>query len=108
MLYFETLSEFSRNYCIPICAFLVPCILLTTLQTIILTTINQHKLYIRLSASFATICALAMVFHVFTWFWVGVIMAPTFILLYMATGCLIVNMWAVFFPKSLTPLVGKI
>jgi hypothetical protein len=49
-----------------------------------------------------------MIFHVFSWFAVGVIAAPTFILLYMATTCTILNGWAIARPRSMTQLVGNL
>lgn len=106
MFDFNALSEFSRNHCIGICAFLVPSILLLTLQTIILTALHQHAHWVRLSAFLVTICGVLMILHVITWFLVGVVMAPTFILLYMATTCFMINMWAIAHPQSLTPIVA--
>jgi hypothetical protein len=42
----------------------------------------------------AHLYALLMVAHVFTWWIVGVVMAPTFILLFLASVCLAINGWA--------------
>ncbi len=35
MIDFNTLAEFSRNYCVSICAFLVPANLVTTVLTVL-------------------------------------------------------------------------
>ncbi|MEE3718960.1 hypothetical protein V2H45_19630 [Tumidithrix elongata RA019] len=46
--------------------------------------------------SVAIAYALAMIFHVFTWFIVGVVMTPTFILLGLGGGCLAINFIAIY------------
>jgi hypothetical protein len=43
----------------------------------------------------ASIYALLMILHVISWFIVGVVMAPTFILMFLGTVCLAVNVMAV-------------
>ena len=108
MFNFNALIEFSCCNCIAICAFLVPAILLSTLGTIVLTALDRAKSYLWLTVGIAGCCGLAMVLHVMIWFMLGVVMAPTFILLYMATTCLIVNIWAIAHPRSLTQLVGQL
>lgn len=105
MFDFNTLSEFSRTHCIAICTFLVPANLLATLQTIILTALRRPQTQLRLSAGIAIIPALVMLFHVFSWFLIGVVMAPTYILLLLASTCLCTNFWAITHPQSLIRLL---
>ncbi|MBE9094378.1 hypothetical protein [Tychonema sp. LEGE 07203] len=105
MLDFNTVTEFSHTYCIGICAFLVPANLLTTLLTGILTGLNRHRMQVWASAAVAGFWAAAMLFHVFTWFAIGVVMPPTYILLAMAIACLAVNIWAVGHPSSMMQLI---
>lgn len=95
MLDLNTLAEFSRTNCIGICAFLVPANLLTTLVTMILTW-KQHSLQqVQQVAGIAIAFALVMVLHVYTWFAIGVVMAPTYILLWLAVTCLFANLGAI-------------
>lgn len=106
MLDFNTVTEFSHTYCVAICAFLVPANLLTTLQTVILTGLNRHRVQVQASVLVASIFAITMIFHVFTWFIIGVVMPPTFILLLMALTCLIINIWAIAHSGSMIQLIG--
>jgi hypothetical protein len=91
MLDFNTLAEFSRNNCIGICAFLVPANILTTLLTMILTFLNRPLGQVRISTGLACLFASVMMLHVYTWFMIGVVMAPTYILLSLAVTCLLTN-----------------
>jgi hypothetical protein len=100
MIDFHPLFEFSRANCIAICGFLVPANLLTTLQTMILTGLGRPQRKVWVSAGIASICALVMVLHVFTWFAIGVVMAPTYILLCLGTTCLAINFCCVVYPLS--------
>jgi hypothetical protein len=99
MFDFNTLTEFSRNNCVSICAFLVPANLLTTLLTIILTVFNRPTNQVRLAAGIASIFAGVMVLHVYTWFIIGVVMMPTYILLSLAITCLLTNLGAILLHK---------
>ncbi|MBW4493521.1 MAG: hypothetical protein KME26_10650 [Oscillatoria princeps RMCB-10] len=101
----HTLSELSRTHCIAICAFLVPANLLVTLLTIILTALRRPQVQVWRAAGFAGILAAVMVFHVYTWLSVGVIMAPTYILLSLASTCLAINLWASTHPRSMARLL---
>lgn len=105
MLDFNTVTEFSHTYCIAICAFLVPANLLTTLQTAILTGLNRPRIQVWASVVVASLWATAMIFHVFTWFAIGVVMPPTYILLVMAITCLTINVWAIAHPASMIQLI---
>jgi hypothetical protein len=97
MLDYQTLAEFSRNNCVSICTFLVPANILTTLLTVILVLGNRpiHQLW--QSAGIASIFASVMVLHVYTWFMIGVVMAPTYILLFLALTCLLTNLGVILF-----------
>lgn len=98
---FDILFEFSRSNCISICGFLVPANLLLTLQTMVLVALFRPQVQIRQAVVVACIPALVMVFHVFTWFAIGVVMAPTFILLWLASTCLVINFCAIAYPQSM-------
>ncbi|WGV26626.1 hypothetical protein [Halotia branconii] len=96
MLDFHTLAEFSRANCVSICAFLVPANLIATSLTIILTFLQRQ---IWQTVGIASIFAFVMVLHVYTWFAIGVVMAPTYILLCLAISCLLSNLVAVMVRK---------
>ncbi len=89
------LGEFSRSHCISICAFLVPANLLATSQTILFTILKRSPIQIFAMTASASIYALLMIFHVISWFIVGVVMAPTFILMFLGITCLAINVMAV-------------
>lgn len=101
MFDFNTLFEFSRTNCLAICAFLVPANLLFTLQTMIFTGLRRPQTQVQKAALLACLPALVMIFHVFTWWMIGVVMAPTFILLGLASTCLSINFWAIAHPQSM-------
>ena len=105
MLDFNTVTEFSHTYGIAICAFLVPANSLTTLQTAILTGLNRPRIQVWASVVVASLWATAMIFHVFTWFAIGVVMPPTYILLVMGITCLTINVWAIAHPESMMQLI---
>lgn len=101
MLDFNTLTQFSSTYCISICAFLIPVNLLATSLTIILTLLGRPVIQIWQTALIASFFALLMILHVFAWFMIGVVMAPTYILLALGSICLFVNFGAVLSHKRL-------
>ncbi|MBR8836143.1 MAG: hypothetical protein DSM106950_19490 [Stigonema ocellatum SAG 48.90 = DSM 106950] len=104
MLDLNTIAEFSRANCIAICAFLVPANLLTTLLTVVLTALHRPLRQVWQAAGIASIFALVMVLHVYTWFLIGVVMVPTYILLCLAISCLLTNLGAILFRKYYTNL----
>lgn len=106
MIDFNTLSEFSRAHCVAICAFLVPANLVLTLQTLILAVLDRPQVQIAGAAVIAWIPALLMILHVFTWWAIGVVMAPTYILLCLGSICLVINIWAIARPKSISRWFG--
>ncbi len=89
------LGEFSRSHCLAICAFLVPANLIATSQTILFTILKRRSREISVISFAAIIYASLMVMHVVSWFIVGVIMAPTFILTLLGLTCLATNLAAV-------------
>jgi len=104
MLDFNPLFEFSRAHCVAICAFLVPANLLFTLLTLVFVGLGRPQVQVRQAALLAWIPALVMIFHVFTWFIIGVVMAPTYILLWLGSTCLGLNFWAITHPQTLVGL----
>jgi hypothetical protein len=99
----NTLFEFSRSHCIAICAVLVPANLLATLQTMLLAGFRRSLFQVQLMAIVACVYALALLLHVFTWFAIGVVMAPTFILTFLGCLCLAINFCAVLYCLRRSP-----
>lgn len=95
MFNFHSLAEFSRTHCIAICAFLVPANLVATTLTMILSALRRPQIQVWQSAGVAIVFALMMVLHVITWFTIGVVMAPTYILLWLGTTCALTNIVAI-------------
>ncbi|MCC5639396.1 hypothetical protein LC593_26955 [Nostoc sp. CHAB 5844] len=99
MLDFHTLAEFSRANCVGICAFLVPANLIATLLTIIMTALRRPIHQVQPIVGIAIIFALVMTLHVYSWFVIGIVMAPTYILLSLAITCLLTNIAAMIFHR---------
>lgn len=95
MFDFNTLANFSRTNCINICTFLVPANLIATSITIVLVTRVRPSIQVWQIALIGIISALLMLLHVFTWFTVGIVMAPTYILLGIASSCFLSNVVAI-------------
>jgi hypothetical protein len=93
MHWYCQLSELSREHCIAICAALVPANLLATLAVMIATLADFSPLTARLTAIPACVLALLLALHVISWLQVGVVMAPTFILLALSCVCLLIQRW---------------
>lgn len=108
MLDLNPLFEFSRANCVAICAFLVPANLISTVTTLTFTALGRSFQQIFLTAGIAALFSGIMVLHVLTWFLVGVVMMPTFILLALGSVCLVINLWAVFRPTQLAGLLHAI
>lgn len=107
MLDMNVLFEFSRNHCISICTFLVPANLLLTLGTVLLVIQLRPLTQAYWSAFAANFFALTLLLHDFTWFSIGVVMAPTYILLALACVCLSLNLWAIAHPASMKQLINE-
>ena len=88
-------GEFSRSHCVAICAFLVPANLIATSQTILFTLLKRSPIQIYTISASSIIYALLMIAHVISWFIVGVVMAPTFILMFLGITCLTINSIAI-------------
>jgi hypothetical protein len=95
MLDLNSLFEFSRTYCIPICAVLVPVNLLATLQTMLFVGFRRPIAQTHLMAGVASFYALVLILHVVTWYVIGVVMAPTYILTVLGGVCIVTNLSAV-------------
>lgn len=104
----NSLFEFSRTHCIAICAFLVPANLLSTSLTLGLVVLRRPTVQIQRAVSLANCFALVMVLHVLTWLIVGVVMPPTYILFWLATTCLVINIWAIAQPASLNRVLNML
>jgi hypothetical protein len=102
-----SLGEFSRNNCVGICAFLVPANLLTTLLSLIFLVVKPPHIKILTSVTLATIFAVILCLHVASWWIVGVIQAPTFILLALATVCISLNVWVMIQSRQKEPWLSK-
>jgi predicted signal transduction protein with EAL and GGDEF domain len=100
MLDLNTLCEFSRLHCIAICAVLVPANLLATSQTLLMAWFHRPLAQIWLMCGVASLYSLIMVLHVATWFMIGVVMIPTYVLLGLGSTCLISNLLALSFAYS--------
>ncbi|KYC43057.1 hypothetical protein WA1_13225 [Scytonema hofmannii PCC 7110] len=99
MLDLNSLAELSRVNCVSLCAFLVPANLVATIVTMVLIALGRSPHQIWRSAAVASFLALIMVLHVYTWFAVGIVMAPTYILLLLALSCLLTNLGAILFQR---------
>lgn len=99
MLDFNTITEFSRNHCVTICAFLVPANLIATLSTMVLAALHRPLSQVLQSATVAAFFAIVMMLHVYTWFSIGVVQLPTYILLWLAITCLFTNLGAILFQR---------
>ncbi|MGB3402335.1 MAG: hypothetical protein WBA77_06560 [Microcoleaceae cyanobacterium] len=108
MTFWYTISEFSRQHCIAICGFLVPANLFATLQTMLLVGIQSTPRNQRIMVSVASIYATLIGLHVYTWFSIGVVMVPTYILLFLSSVCLGINFWAIAHPASLASLMQSL
>jgi hypothetical protein len=91
----DVLGDFSRSHCIAICAFLVPANLIATSQTILFILLKRSPAQILTITASAAFYALLMIAHVISWYVIGVVMAPTFVLLFLGLICLAINLTAV-------------
>lgn len=101
MLDFAPVLEFSHTHCVAICAALVPLNLLATLGTLGLVGTQRPVRLIRLAVAVALLLAVVMVLHVLTWFVIGVVQVPTYVLLGLGSLCLVMNLWAIAHRRSL-------
>lgn len=99
MLDINAIAEFSRSHCVTICAFLVPANLIATLSTMVVAALHRPLSQVWQSAAVAAFFAVIMMLHVYTWFAIGVVQLPTYILLWLALTCLCTNFAAILFHR---------
>jgi hypothetical protein len=56
---------------------------------------------VQLAAALGILSALALALHVFSWFLLGVVLPPSYVLLSLAALCLGLNLWAAVRPEQL-------
>jgi hypothetical protein len=95
MVELNSIAEFSRCHCIGICAFLVPTNLCLASATMLLIALDRSPQLIYAIVAVAIFPAIALFLHVATWWAIGVVMLPTFILPVLATTCLAIYAYAV-------------
>lgn len=105
MLDLNTIAEFSRANCGTICAFLVPANILATLQTLVFTARKSSPAKLRLMAGCASCYAVLMLLHVYSWFDIGIVMMPTYILLALGGLCLATNILAIAYSTRLSDFI---
>jgi hypothetical protein len=90
----NTIAEYSRCHCVGICAVLIPTNLVLSSITIALTATAQPIWLIRGFALANMIPALVLILHVISWWIIGVVMLPTFILPLLSITCLTIALYA--------------
>jgi hypothetical protein len=95
MIGLDGLFEFSRTYCVAICAVLVPANLIATSQTLLMAWFRRSPFFVWIMAIAASFFAVLLMLHVMTWFVIGVVRIPTYVLLVLGTVCLSANIAAV-------------
>lgn len=99
--FFDQLCEFSRNQCIGICACLVPFNLILSFLTLVYVGRSMSPSLIQKNAIAVYGGVTLMVLHVSTWFLVGVVMIPTFLLPAFGAVCVAINLWGTKAPESM-------
>jgi hypothetical protein len=100
----DSLLAFSHHYCVAICTLLVPANLTATLASLIMAGQGASQRWLNISTVVATLLAVTLLLHVLSWFLIGVVMPPTYILLTLASVCLSFNAWALTRPRWLAKL----
>ena len=98
---FAQLCEFSRCHCIAICGGLVPFNLILSFLTLVYVARQASPNLIQKNAIAVYGGVTLMVLHVSTWFLVGVVMIPTFLLPAFGAVCVVINLWGTQAPDSL-------
>lgn len=101
MLELTSIVEFSRSHCIGICAVLVPTNLGLAIATMVLVGLNRSARTIYTTVALSVLPAIILLLHVATWWAIGVVMLPTFILPVLATTCLVIQAYALINPQQL-------
>ena len=108
MLELSSIAEFSRSHCVGICAVLVPINLCFAGTTTWLVVLNRSPRLLYLTVGVSLLPAIVLLLHVATWWSIGVVMLPTFILPALATICLANNAYAVIAPQHMRKLATSI
>lgn len=98
---FHPIVEFSRTHCLGICAFLVPANLLTSGVILGLVGWGYAGWLCWAIGGLSSLWAVLMLLHVLSWFAIGVVQMPTFVLCGLALVCLGINLWTIVWPDSL-------
>lgn len=101
MLELTSIVEFSRSHCIGICAVLVPTNLGLAIATMVLVGLNRSARTIYTTVALSVLPAIILLLHVATWWALGVVMLPTFILPVLAVTCLVIQAYALINPQQL-------
>ena len=101
MSLFDQLCEFSRNHCIGICGCLVPFNLILSFLTLVYVGREMSPQLVQKNAIAVYSGVTLMVLHVSTWFLVGVVMIPTFILPVFGATCVAIHLWATKSPVTM-------
>jgi hypothetical protein len=105
MIDLNSMVEFSRCHCIGICAFLVPTNLLLAGSIMVLVGLDRSKRLIDSIICVAVLPAITLFLHVATWWAIGVVMLPTFILPLLASTCLATYAYALVSPQHMRNLL---
>jgi hypothetical protein len=108
MLELNSLAEFSRCHCIGICAVLVPINLSLTISTMLSAALGRSKAIINATVALSIFPAIVLLLHVISWWAIGVIMLPTYILPVLAITCLMINIYAAVNSQQMGNLLRKI
>lgn len=65
----------------------------------VLAALHRPLSQVLRSAAVAAFFAVVMMLHVYTWFAIGVVQLPTYILLWLAITCLFTNLGAILFQR---------
>jgi hypothetical protein len=108
MLELNSIAEFSRCHCIGICAVLVPTNLFLTIGTMFSTALGRSTSTIYVTVGLSILPAIVLLLHVMTWWAIGIVMLPTYILPILAITCLTINAYATIDPQGMGHLLRKI
>jgi hypothetical protein len=108
MLELNNIAEFSRCHCIGICAVLVPINLSLTIITMSSIALGRSKAIVHATVGLSILPALVLLLHVISWWAIGVVMLPTYILPVLAITCLTINTYAVINPEQMRYLLRNI
>ena len=108
MIELNSIAEFSRCHCIGICAFLVPTNLFLAMGTMWLVAMDRSTKQIYTIIGLSILPAIILLLHVVTWWIVGVVMLPTFILPLLAITALSIHLYALVNPQHMRNLLLNI